>query len=237
MQLLVSVADEREAEVAVGAGADLVDAKDPRRGPLGAVTLERLRAIHQAVRARRPTSAALGDASSVHGVLRRARAARAAGARYVKLGFRGTSAPARVREFAGAARAGAGTGLVLVAYADWERAEGPPPGVVLDAAVAAGAEGVLLDTAVKDRGLFAVRSPGTVGGWIAMAHDAGLVVAIAGSLGEPDLETACALGADWVGVRGAACNGGRTGSISAARIAALSALARAPARRAAGTGV
>ncbi len=55
----------------------------------------------------------------------------------------------------------------------------------------------------------------------------GLFTALAGSLGEPGLRTALALGADIVGVRGAACDGGRTGRVSVARVAALSAFVAA----------
>jgi uncharacterized protein (UPF0264 family) len=90
---------------------------------------------------------------------------------------------------------------------------------------------------VKDLGLFQVRSPDTVGAWVAEARAAGLLATLAGGLRESDVPTARALGADWVGVRGAACVGGRTGPVSAARVAALSALAREPVRSGAGAGI
>ncbi|HEY6223210.1 MAG TPA: (5-formylfuran-3-yl)methyl phosphate synthase, partial [Gemmatimonadales bacterium] len=64
MRLLVSVADDDEARTALAAGADIIDAKNPRRGPLGAVTARTLAAIVGAVRPHRPVSAALGDARS-----------------------------------------------------------------------------------------------------------------------------------------------------------------------------
>src|SRR5207245_5359662 len=75
----------------------------------------------------------------------------------------------------------------------------------------------------------------TVGAWIVAAHDAGLFACLAGSLGGSDFAAARALGADLVGVRGAACVGGRSGRISRARVAELSALARAAPLAAAAT--
>lgn len=229
MQLLVSVADLREARTALAGGADVVDAKDPRRGALGAVTPRRLRAICEVVGAQRPVSAALGDASQAGRVGRAAQAAVDAGVTYVKVGFRGIGSPMRVRHLAAAAGAGAGARagirLILVAYADWERADGPRPTVVLDVAEAVGATGVLMDTAFKGTSLFQVVSRDAVEEWVAGAHGAGLLAALAGGLEGPDLPTAWEVGADIVGVRGAACDGGRTGCVSVARVAALSALA------------
>src|SRR5438094_1907571 len=62
MRLLVSVADPSEARAALEGGADVIDAKQPRRGALGPVRPDVLAAIRQVVGAARPVSAALGDA-------------------------------------------------------------------------------------------------------------------------------------------------------------------------------
>src|SRR5205809_883388 len=152
MQLLISVAGPAEACAALRGGADVIDAKDPRRGALGPVSLQRLAAIRAAVAGARPLSAVAADT---------------------------------------------------------------------------GAAGVLLDTATKRAPLFAVESPAGVAAWVAAAHAAGLFAALAGGLSGPDLARARSLGADVVGVRGAACVGGRTGRVSRARVAALRALAEA----------
>ena len=45
MQLLVSVADAADAVAAIEGGADIIDAKDPSRGPLGPVSAAALDAI------------------------------------------------------------------------------------------------------------------------------------------------------------------------------------------------
>src|SRR5207237_2729924 len=62
MRLLVSVRGPAEARAAVAGGADVIDAKDPARGALGPVRVDRLAAIRRAVGVARPVSAALGDA-------------------------------------------------------------------------------------------------------------------------------------------------------------------------------
>ena len=228
MQLLVSVADAPEARAALLGGADVIDAKDPRSGALGAVRPERLRTLRDAVGTGRPLSAALGDRGPPALVERRAGAAAQVGAAFVKLGFRGAAAVSQARRRAAAARRGAGprTGLVLVGYADWPRAHGIDPDALLALAIESGAVGVLLDTALKDTGLFTRLEPDAVATWVAAAHAAGLFACLAGSLRGADFATVRALGADVVGVRGAACVGGRTGRVSRRRVAALSALAR-----------
>jgi len=225
MRLLVSVRDVRDARAAVRGGADIVDAKDPRCGALGPVTPRILARIRSAVPSAIPVSAALGDAAAERAVPR--------GVAYVKVGLRDVGGARRARALVHGAAQGAGeagAALVLVAYADATRAGSVPPLAVVEIAAAAGARGVLLDTAFKNRGsLFELLEIARVAQWLAAARAAKLFTALAGSLGwgEPGLRTALALGADIVGVRGAACDGGRTGRVSVARVTALSALVAA----------
>ncbi|MFL5577756.1 MAG: (5-formylfuran-3-yl)methyl phosphate synthase, partial [Gemmatimonadaceae bacterium] len=72
MHLLVSVSSAAEAAAALAGGADLVDAKDPSAGALGAVSDGALRGIVAAVSGARPVSAALGDARDEAGAAARA---------------------------------------------------------------------------------------------------------------------------------------------------------------------
>src|SRR2546426_6507050 len=145
MQLLVSVADASEGRAALLGGADVIDAKDPREGALGAVRPEVLGELRAAVGAGRLLSAALGDAGPPVLVECRARAAARLGATFVKVGFRGAATVSQARRRAAAARRGAGerTRVVLVAYADWPRADSLGPGPLLELAVEIGAAGVL----------------------------------------------------------------------------------------------
>jgi uncharacterized protein (UPF0264 family) len=88
--------------------------------------------------------------------------------------------------------------------------------------VVAGASGVLLDTARKDGpGLRELVSARALAAWVARAHELGLMVALAGRLQLDDLEFVGNAGADIAGVRGAACDGGRTGRISVEKVREL----------------
>jgi uncharacterized protein (UPF0264 family) len=69
-----------------------------------------------------------------------------------------------------------------------------------------------------------------IGRAVARARGAGLIAALAGQLTASDLPFVRDVGASIAGVRGAACDEGRTGHISAARIALLArGLGREPA--------
>lgn len=231
MQLLVSVANAEEASAAVTGGGDIIDAKDAkdaRAGALAAVSLSVLRDIHRTVAARRPVTAAIGDAIDEPAIELKAFEFAAAGAAFVKVGFAGIGAAARVRQLTAAAERGvtAGAGgksaLVIVGYADAERAASVAPAVLVEIAARAGAKGVLLDTADKNGpGLLALVEPRAIAKWVTEAHDCGLLVALAGKLTADDLAFVRDAGADIAGVRGAACEGGRAGCVTAGRVREL----------------
>jgi uncharacterized protein (UPF0264 family) len=227
MRLLVSVASAIEASAALTGGADIIDAKDPLAGALGAVPVEVLRAIRAAVGGARPVTAALGNAADEVAIERAARAFTAAGADLVKVGFAGVSSErigALVSAAARGAAAGGGgnAGVIAVLYADAEHASSLTAFLEL---AARGAEGVLLDTTDKTGpGLRALVAPDRLAAWVARAHEAGLLVAVAGKLTVGDLRFVRDAGADIAGVRGAACDDGRTGRVSADRVRLLRAL-------------
>jgi uncharacterized protein (UPF0264 family) len=228
MQLLVSVANSTEARHAVEGGADLIDAKDPRSGALGAVSIATLREIHDAVSARRVVSAALGDASDEGRIERSAFDYGRIGVGFVKVGFAGTTDASRVERLLRATVRGVEAtrlekcGVVAVAYADSGGTTSVDPTRLVDIAARAGAAGVLLDTADKDgSGLLRLVSMVTLRSWVARAHGAGLTVALAGKLTADDLPCICETGADIVGVRGAACEHGRSSRVVAERVRAL----------------
>lgn len=234
MQLLVSAASAADATAALKGGADVVDAKDPAAGALGAVAPGVLREIVARVAGARPVTAALGDAASEDEAERAAHAAAAAGAALVKLGFAGVAGAERATLLARAAVRGAAAGgarpagLVVVGYADAAAAHSLPLHAVIGVARASGARGVLVDTAAKGGpGLFGLLTAAEAAAWVADARAAGLLVALAGRLAEGDLALARAAGAHIAGVRGAACVGGRAGTVSAALVRALAAAARA----------
>jgi len=207
-RLLVSVRDVAEAQLALAAGVDLIDVKEPRAGPLGAAAPETIAAIVRGVARRVPTSAACGE------LLEFAPAAAVAplGVDYAKLGLAGC---AQRRDWPALWHAAwrsfpASCGRIAVAYADARRAQSPPPEEVIDRAVDARCAGVLFDTFAKDGGdLFAALRAARLESFLRTIRAAGMLVVLAGSLRGESLRAACQLAPDFVGVRGAACRGAR----------------------------
>ena len=240
MRLLVSVRSAAEVGAALAGGADIIDAKEPSRGGLGAVDAETLGVIVGRLPAGVPLSVALGDLTGRAGVeenVRRLAVTRAGGELFLKLGFAGLAEESHVEDLIAAAVGAAARkephstpAVVAVAYADWSRVGAPAPEAVMRAAERAGATGVLLDTSVKDgRALFDWISEPAMGSWIRDAQAAGLMAAVAGSLTADTLPLLRDLHPDVVGVRGAACEGGRLGRVSASRVRALRRALDAPA--------
>jgi uncharacterized protein (UPF0264 family) len=224
MKLLVSVRDAIDASAALEGGADIIDAKEPASGALGAVALITFRHIVAEVAGTRAVTAALGDAVDERSIARSADAFARAGASLVKIGFARIASRTRVTSLLAAARVGAATraGVIATAYADADRVASLDPFAMIDAAVRAGSTGILLDTADKQGlGLTGLMSQERLCSWVRTAHDARLLVALAGKLTADDLGDVSDAGADIVGVRGAACDRGRTGQIAAARVRAL----------------
>ena len=247
-RLLISVSNEAEAAAALDGGADLIDAKDPASGALGAVSIDVLEAIAATVRGRRPLTAALGDATDEASIARAAHAFAARGVALVKVGFASIDATADVERLLSSAVRGAASahggpcspclssGVIAVIYADL-----CPPHLlraVVPVAARAGAHGVLVDTADKNGpGLCDLVAPDVLAALIADARQAGLLVALAGRLRAEDVPFVCDLGADVAGVRGAACDGGRSGVVVAGKVRLLKALCDHNAERSASTSV
>ena len=225
MQLLVSVRDAWEADAAVAGGADIVDAKDPAAGALGPVAVSTLRAIRERVPPGMPVSAAIGDAGRIGPVDLTDMAV--PGVAFLKLGLGGITDQAasriRLREATQvAARSAGAPRMVAVAYADSFRSASLPPPAVLEVAAECGAAGFLVDTAVKGRGrLYDFAPLSSLQAWGEAVHRAGLFFAVAGSLGLDDVDAAADIGADVLGVRGAACEAGRGGSVAVQLVARL----------------
>jgi uncharacterized protein (UPF0264 family) len=81
---------------------------------------------------------------------------------------------------------------------------------------------VLLDTQVKDGlGLLRWMDSTALRLWVEASRAAGLLTAVAGGLGLDDIDLVSTANPDVVGVRGAACDGGREGRVNAQRVRAL----------------
>ncbi|HEU4649425.1 MAG TPA: (5-formylfuran-3-yl)methyl phosphate synthase [Gemmatimonadales bacterium] len=227
VQLLVSVRSAAEAASALAGGADVIDAKEPALGALGAVAADVLAAIDLAVPSPVPLSVALGDvgepeeaARLVAGLPLRPREAPV----YAKLALPDRD-ESRWAEILGAAVLAAANHaakprLIAAVYADLCTFDQLLR--VINAAVFARAGGALLDTATKDgRSLLDWLTGDLLKRWADTARTAGLLSGLAGSVNASQVPVLAAAGADVMGVRGAACDGGRTGTIDVHRVAAL----------------
>jgi uncharacterized protein (UPF0264 family) len=238
MRLLVSVRSAAEVDRAVAGGAEIVDAKEPSLGSLGAVSPSTLREIARRLPSDVPLSVALGDPASAAGVAEAIAAVDGAvprgGEIYVKLGLAGARDEHAARELlaaavSAAARAACRPAVIAVAYVDHEAAGAPARELIGQAATRAGARGVLLDTYGKDgRDLFAHVGERELHRWADEIGRAGLLVALAGSLSVEGVRRAAMLPADIVGVRGAACDGGREGVVAEDRVRALRSVLERP---------
>lgn len=218
--LLASVRDAAEAEMAIGAGADIVDLKDPRRGALGALAPKTMDACVRAVARRVPISATIGDLPLEEDSVRTAVLTIAArGVDYVKLGV----FPEGAAEccFNLLASLSARTRLILVLFAD-----ALPEFDAIGIAARTGAAGVMLDTVGKGEGsLPDLISPERLAAFTHAARARGLTIGLAGSLKAIHVPELLALCPDLLGFRGALCRDGkRDRSLDPVRLAGLRAL-------------
>jgi hypothetical protein len=235
MQLLVSVIDEDEVAAAVAGGADIVDVKNPREGSLGAAFPHVVRRIRELTPAGTPVSAAIGDVPDLPGMAALA-AAGAAGCavQYVKVGLMGPpgadEARALLAAVCRAAREQDPTVRVMATgFADAVHIGAVLPQALPAAAAEAGVDGCMLDTADK-RGttLFSALSDAELEEFVARCREAGLVCALAGSLGEEHVPRLRRLAPDIVGFRGAVCGGDRVGRVDREAVRRLKTLVARP---------
>jgi uncharacterized protein (UPF0264 family) len=225
---LVSVRNAEEALAALAGGADVIDVKEPARGPLGAADLATIADVVRVVAGRAPVTAAAGELSEFNtaGPFRSGDFAlsKLDGVALVKLGL--ASCADRVDWPADLRRAmGSLPGDVMfaaVVYADWQLANSPQPDTILAAAVELGCPAVLVDTWNKSGGsLLDQWSREAIRTFVERAHAAGQFVALAGSLSLEDVREAADFGSDLIAVRGAASEGGREGVVSQRLVSAL----------------
>jgi uncharacterized protein (UPF0264 family) len=222
--LLVSVRSASEALEALAGGADVIDVKEPTRGSLGAADREVIEEVVRVVADRVPVTAAGGELLEHSARPRWSCYVPVGGVAVVKFGFAGC---AQWTDWRGDWRAACdalaeGTRPVAVAYADWKAANAIAPYETLRLAVAANCPAVLVDTWDKSGGsLFGHWSPEELSQYIAEARGCGLLVVLAGSLSSGSIHDAITLFPDFVAVRGAACDGGRNGTVSRERVAFL----------------
>jgi uncharacterized protein (UPF0264 family) len=233
--LLVSVRNSTEADAALAGGADLIDVKEPKRGPLGPADANVIESVLSRVAGRVPVSAAWGELRAD------AQLPRLPNLRYVKwglAGWQGRDWRAMLDRLRAASEPGRQQ-VVFTAYADWRRAAAPPLAEVVAFAQERPGSVLLLDTFDKSPAADRAR-PFTLLDWIPMrelvrlsarCREAGIRVALAGSLGPLEVAALARSGATWLAVRGAVCHGGRGGIVCTDQVRALIELLKAPERK------
>jgi uncharacterized protein (UPF0264 family) len=226
--LLVSVRNAAEAIAALAGGAEVIDVKEPSRGPLGAADHATMADVALTVNGRALVTAAVGELFDL--IADRAVSQRSdvpEGFSLFKIGLAGCrdlpnwqghwhQMVETMSQFNAEARP------VAVAYADWRAARSPDPNDVLSIALDYACPALLIDTWDKSAGtLFDAWRETSLHKFVQLVRSHDLTVVLAGSLSDATFERAVTLGADFVAVRSAACDGGRNGTVSAERVRAL----------------
>jgi uncharacterized protein (UPF0264 family) len=223
--LLVSVRDAAEASAALAGGADVIDVKEPSRGPLGAADRRTIEEVVCAVDRRACVTAAAGeliDASRTVVSFPR-------GVSFVKIGMAGCGSLCdwatqwqKMIDFLRSEIDSAGLQFAAVVYADWRQAGAPHPEEIHRAGRDLGCPVLLIDTWNKSGGtLLDLWSTNELRDFVDGVRDGGQAVVLAGSLSGASLLCAFRLQPELVAVRAAACDGGRGGKVSRARVAEL----------------
>lgn len=215
MKLLVSPICIEEARIAVNAGCDILDIKNVAEGSLGAQAPWVIQEI--VAELSRPgitLSATLGDLPNKPGTAGLAAyAAARLGLDYIKAGLYGATnhdeALAMMTAVVRAIRmVSADITAVACGYADYKRFGGVPCRELVTAAAAAGADLVMVDTAIKDgQSLFDALTVDEIRDFVDRGHAAGMLVALAGSISLAHIDVLFDIQPDIIGVRGAVCEG------------------------------
>jgi (5-formylfuran-3-yl)methyl phosphate synthase len=204
--MLASVTSPAEARICLSAGADLIDAKDPSAGALGALPVSVVAAIAAEIAAlglprMKPVSATIGDLPMApepvcNAVTRMA----ATGVDYVKIGFQGGGERRAVICRLAGCHVGKAQ-LVGVLFADQDLDLD-----LIEIMADVGFAGVMLDTADKKAGSISrILNIGKLAEFIGRAHESRLFAGLAGSLRLRDIDVLAPLGPDILGFRGALC--------------------------------
>lgn len=217
--LLTSVRDLAEARLALEAGSEWLDLKEPSEGALGRVSPEVAAEVVHWVGGRVPVSATIGDCwDEPECFAERAAEMAATGVTHVKIGLYARDLTAKTGRALAAATAACP--IIAVCFAE----EAPTARDVARLA-AAGLRGAMLDTAEKQSGsLRTLLAESALREFVTAARGARLLTGLAGSLALEDIPPLLALGPDYLGFRGALCvDRAREGALSAAAVAEVKA--------------
>ncbi|MGD9783777.1 MAG: (5-formylfuran-3-yl)methyl phosphate synthase [Hyphomicrobiaceae bacterium] len=203
-RLLASVTDVAEASVAVSCGADIIDAKDPAAGAMGALAPVAISAIRAALPAHVVLSATTGDVpvEAAARIIDAISRVSTAGADFVKIAILPPGDPHELLDVLAGCDVAHGRRVAVL------MADRLPDMELLPRMPAAGFCGVMLDTADKASGsLTDIMTPSELTAFVGRAHDAGLFAGLAGALRLGHIGSVAAAKPDVIGFRGALCRG------------------------------
>lgn len=198
---LASVVNVAEARLVLSAGADIIDAKNPLAGALGALRAGTVCSIVEAVNGKAMVSATIGDFPDMlpQDVVPAAASMVSTGVDFVKIGL--FPSPNLLQTIEALSPIAKSHPLIAVLFAD----QNPDFGIIKHLA-AFGFSGVMLDTAHKHGGgLLSYQSQGRLGAFVREVRGLHMISGLAGSLRRSDIPTLTSLGADYLGFRGALC--------------------------------
>jgi uncharacterized protein (UPF0264 family) len=199
--LLASVRNREEAILAMEAGVDILDLKNPDQGALGALPTQIIRQIVGMFGGNVTISATIGDIPMrADRIVFAIEHTASLGVDIVKAGFFGSDGhTACIQALQPLARAG--IRIVAVLFADQ-----PPDLSLLPEMKAAGFYGVMLDTADKGgKGLVGCLAEEKLRGFLQSARALNLKTGLAGSLKLADIPALVSLQPSYLGFRGALC--------------------------------
>ncbi len=216
MIVLISPVSYEEAASILDCGVDIIDVKNFDEGSLGAQFPWNTRRIVELTRQHNiRTSATLGDLPYKPGTAALAAfGAATTGVTYIKAGLHGMNTYEEALDMMNGVRqavrmVGDDIAVVASGYADYRRFDGLNTRDLVRAAHDARCDVVMVDTAIKDgKNLFDNMSMDELHEFIGLSKDAGLQVALAGSLKAEHSDAIFELDPHIIGVRGAVCEDG-----------------------------
>lgn len=199
---LASITDADEARQVLAAGADIIDAKNPHAGALGALSLNSVSSIVKAVGGQTPVSATVGDfpAMEPYSVTHAVSMMATTGVDFVKIGL--FPAPALPECLEALASLSDRCRLVAVLFADRN-----PDIRLVERIATLGFSGIMLDTMDKSAGgLLQYQPVVRLADFVGQVRSLNLISGLAGSLRAADIPDLVPLGADYLGFRGALCH-------------------------------
>ncbi|MDD5268904.1 MAG: (5-formylfuran-3-yl)methyl phosphate synthase [Methylococcales bacterium] len=201
--MLASVNSMEEALLALSAGVDIIDLKQPALGALGALDMATVKQVVAEVAGRCPISATIGDLPmQPDPVFNAVKAMAETGVDYIKIGFfpgddwQGTLNKLSVLT-------GQSQALIAVLFADAQ-----PDLNIIRLLKEAGFTGVMLDTRNKQNGsLTQLMAKMDIARFVTQAKAQQLLCGLAGSLRLEDIPGLMSYKADYLGFRGALCQG------------------------------